>query len=150
VITVFNKRLSLSLPDTTPHLNVMKTSQSFSFDQTRGHFIHAFFLPRRIHPNGSVALCVGESLDCIYTTGSCSVFRPWSQPHKALPSVSAMNPPLQISSRVRWWDTRGQLKHGTVKAFNILNDSSQVVVIQVDDAQTSTITLPIDHVQLAG
>ncbi len=29
---------------------------------------------------------------------------------------------MQIGSRVRWWDTRGQLKHGTVKQINLLTD----------------------------
>ncbi|KAH9079445.1 hypothetical protein EDB83DRAFT_2513957 [Lactarius deliciosus] len=59
-----------------------------------------------------------------------------------------MNP--QIGSRVRWWDSRGQLKHGCVKAINVLTDNSHVVVIQVEDGQPSTLTLPIDHVKLAG
>jgi len=61
-----------------------------------------------------------------------------------------MNPPLQIASRVRWWDHRGQVKYGTVRAINVLNDTSQVVVIQVEDGQPPTVTLPIDHVELAG
>jgi hypothetical protein len=68
----------------------------------------------------------------------------------------------QIGSRVRWWDARGQLMHGQVKAFNVLNDvrffgrtywwpmfkrfcnqNSQVVVIQVEDGgQPPTVVLP--------
>ena len=107
MITVFNTRLSLSLPGATPHLNVMKTSQSFSFDQTRGHF-HSRVLLTSTHPSKcrGVALCVWESHFTLRSVqrssglvferpGACFVFRPWSQPHKALPSVSAMNPPLQ-------------------------------------------------------
>ncbi len=31
---------------------------------------------------------------------------------------------VQIGSRVRWWDARGQMKHGTVTAINILTDVS--------------------------
>jgi hypothetical protein len=33
---------------------------------------------------------------------------------------------MQVGSRVRWWDTRGQLKHGTVKAIHVLNDVRQI------------------------
>jgi len=68
----------------------------------------------------------------------------------SLPSVSAMNPPLQIGSRVRWWDTRGQLKHGIVRAISVMSDSSHVVTIQAEDGPPAQVTLPIDHVQLAG
>lgn len=32
------------------------------------------------------------------------------------------NDSSQIGSRVRWWDSRGQLKHGHVKAINVLAD----------------------------
>ncbi|KAF8271211.1 hypothetical protein EI94DRAFT_1698333 [Lactarius quietus] len=53
-----------------------------------------------------------------------------------------MNPPPEIGSRVRWWDARGQIKTGTVKAINVLTDNSHVVVIQVEDEQASTVTLP--------
>ncbi|KAN0132828.1 hypothetical protein V8E53_009193 [Lactarius tabidus] len=53
-----------------------------------------------------------------------------------------MNPPPQIGSRVRWWDARGQTQNGTVKAINVLSDNSHVVVIQVENAQNSTVTLP--------
>ncbi|KAI0302068.1 hypothetical protein BC826DRAFT_966114 [Russula brevipes] len=53
-----------------------------------------------------------------------------------------MNPSLQVGSRVSWWDARGQLKHGKVREINVLTDSSQVVVIRVEDGQPSTVTLP--------
>lgn len=62
----------------------------------------------------------------------------------------SMNNPPQIGSRVRWWDARGKTKHGSVKAINILSDNSHIIVIQVEDGQPPTVTLPIDHVQLAG
>ncbi|KAI9463240.1 hypothetical protein BJY52DRAFT_72973 [Lactarius psammicola] len=62
------------------------------------------------------------------------------------PFVSTMNPPPEIDSRVRWWDARGQNKYGIVKAINVLSDNSHVVVIQTEDGQPPTVTLPIDHV----
>ncbi|KAH9027705.1 hypothetical protein EDB85DRAFT_98720 [Lactarius pseudohatsudake] len=66
------------------------------------------------------------------------------------PFVSTMNPPPQIGSRVRWWNSRGQLMHGTVRNINVLSDNSHVVVIQVEaDQQPSTVSLPLDHVQPA-
>lgn len=40
----------------------------------------------------------------------------------SLDARMALTRAIQIGSRVRWWDTRGQLKHGTVKAINVLND----------------------------
>lgn len=66
------------------------------------------------------------------------------------PFVLVMNQPPQIGSRVQWWDARGQLKHGSVRAINVLSDSSHIIVIKVEDGQPATVTLPIDHVQLAG
>ncbi|KAH9168813.1 hypothetical protein EDB89DRAFT_1557645 [Lactarius sanguifluus] len=57
-----------------------------------------------------------------------------------------MNPPPAIDSRVRWWDARGQIMYGTVKAINVLSDNSHVVVIQVEGGQPPTVTLPVDHV----
>lgn len=60
-----------------------------------------------------------------------------------------MNPPPQIGSRVRWWNARGQVMHGTVRTINVLSDNSHVVVIQVDAGQPQTVSLPADHVQLA-
>ncbi|KAI0281436.1 hypothetical protein BGY98DRAFT_932073 [Russula aff. rugulosa BPL654] len=59
-----------------------------------------------------------------------------------------MNSPLQVSlvgSRVRWWDARGALKHGKVKAIHFLTDTSQVVEIQVEDGQPSIVTLPMER-----
>ncbi|KAI9439790.1 hypothetical protein H4582DRAFT_2075156 [Lactarius indigo] len=56
--------------------------------------------------------------------------------------VSTMNPPPQVDSRVRWWDARGQIMYGTVKAINVLSDNSHVVVVQVDGGQPPTVTLP--------
>lgn len=66
------------------------------------------------------------------------------------PFVLSMNHPPQIGSRVRWWDARGQVKHGSVSAINVLSDNSHVIVIKVEDGQPATVTLPIDHVQVAG
>jgi hypothetical protein len=34
----------------------------------------------------------------------------------------ALTRAIQISSRVMWWDTRGKVKYGSVKAINILSD----------------------------
>ena len=34
----------------------------------------------------------------------------------------ALTTALQVGCRVRWWDNRGQLKYGRVKAINILSD----------------------------
>ncbi|KAH8990298.1 hypothetical protein EDB92DRAFT_784830 [Lactarius akahatsu] len=68
----------------------------------------------------------------------------WSGLEKAF--VSTMNPPPEIDSRVRWWDARGQIMYGTVKAINVLSDNSHVIVIQVDGGQPPTVTLPVDHV----
>ncbi|KAH9036746.1 hypothetical protein EDB83DRAFT_1760101 [Lactarius deliciosus] len=66
------------------------------------------------------------------------------------PFVSTMNPPPQIGSRVRWWNSRGQLMHGTVRNINVLSDNSHIVVIQVEaDQEPSTVSLPLDHVQPA-
>ncbi|KAH9966702.1 hypothetical protein BC827DRAFT_1153071 [Russula dissimulans] len=56
--------------------------------------------------------------------------------------VVSLTETIQISSRVRWWDARGQLKHGTVKRINVLNDGSRVVVIEVEDGQPPTVNLP--------
>ncbi|KAH8995464.1 hypothetical protein EDB92DRAFT_1943465 [Lactarius akahatsu] len=53
-----------------------------------------------------------------------------------------MNQPPQIGSRVQWWDARGQLKHGSVRAINVLSDNSHIIVIKVEDGQPATVTLP--------
>ncbi|KAF8264588.1 hypothetical protein EI94DRAFT_1805625 [Lactarius quietus] len=53
-----------------------------------------------------------------------------------------MNPPPQIGSRVRWWNARGQVMNGTVRAINVLPDNSHVVVIHVDGGQPPSVSLP--------
>ncbi|KAH9035923.1 hypothetical protein EDB85DRAFT_1889095 [Lactarius pseudohatsudake] len=55
-----------------------------------------------------------------------------------------MNQPPQIGSRVQWWDARGKLKHGSVRAINVLSDNSHIIVIKVEDGQPAIVTLPRD------
>ncbi|KAN0129591.1 hypothetical protein V8E53_012587 [Lactarius tabidus] len=61
-----------------------------------------------------------------------------------------MNHPPQIGSRVRWWDARGKTKHGSVKAINILSDNSHIIVIQVEDGQPPTVSLPSVRMTCGG
>ncbi|KAI9446019.1 hypothetical protein H4582DRAFT_2052142 [Lactarius indigo] len=53
-----------------------------------------------------------------------------------------MNHPPQLGSRVQWWDAKGKLKHGSVRAINVLSDNSRIIVIKVEDGQPATVTLP--------
>ncbi|KAI9457075.1 hypothetical protein BJY52DRAFT_1378744 [Lactarius psammicola] len=54
----------------------------------------------------------------------------------------------QIGSRVRWWNSKGQLMHGVVRTINVLSDNSHVVVIQVEAGAPSTVSLPLDHLSV--
>ncbi|KAI9466244.1 hypothetical protein BJY52DRAFT_1183104 [Lactarius psammicola] len=134
----------------TPHPDVVKPSQCFRSDLGSFH----------IHPLLSLTSLERKGVSASFATkrlgDSLGPKANLLSPHLHI-YVLVMNPPPQIGSRVRWWDSRGQLKHGHVKAINVLTDSSHVIVIQVEDGQPSTVTLPlilgrqsrIDHVQLA-
>lgn len=151
MITVFNKRLSLFLLEHDPSPKCDETVPVFSFDQARGHFHSPSSYLDSSECRG-VALCGSQIVH--HTLLLLNWYKnDWevalssglgANPTKHSPSVSAMNPPLQVgltfllmscialtmkiqvSSRVMWWDTRGQLKYGKVKAFHALNDVRQI------------------------
>ncbi|KAH9984778.1 hypothetical protein BJV77DRAFT_159801 [Russula vinacea] len=57
--------------------------------------------------------------------------------------------PLHIGCEVKWWDTWGEIKYGTVEAINTVGDGSKVILIQTNMKEGPLkIQLPVDHVQL--